>query len=265
MKTNISALILCKNEEGMIEDCLKQLDFAREIIILDQNSSDNTLKIAQKYTDKIYKTTSDDFAKNRRTLASKAKNDWLLYIDADERLSEKLVSEIKKTVAASSFSAYFMPRKNFILGKWAKHGGWWPDYVPRLFRKEKLIGWYGPVHESPKIEGEFGYFNEPLNHLTARDVSKMMEKSAKWAKVEARLAYQAKHPKVTILKTIKAVLSELFTRYVSSKGFLDGQLGLIEAMYQSYHRAMILVYLWEMQTDAAGKFRKIQEDKVNAK
>lgn len=258
MKNNISALVLVKNEEETIDGCLRQLSFADEIIVLDQGSQDKTRDIARKYTDKIFSTKSLAFDKNREMLASYAKNSWLLYIDADERLSATGIAEIKKTILLDAFDAYYFPRRNYILGKFLKHGGWWPDYVPRLFKKNKLKGWFGQVHESPKVEGEFGYLKEPINHYTARSVSAMLAKTTIWAKVEAKLYFQAKHSKVTILKVVKAFFSEFLSRYIIKLGFLDGQIGLVEAVYQAYHRCAVLTYLWELQTDASAKFKQVK-------
>ena len=253
----ISALILTKNEQDMIEDCLKQLKFVNEIIVLDQNSQDKTAKIAKKYTDNFIMSSSQDFDKNRNLLASSAKSDWLLYVDADERLSDKLIEEIKTEISKNDYSAYYFPRKNIILGKWLKHGGWWPDYVPRLFKKDKLIVWKGRVHESPKIQGDFGYLNTPLEHFTARNLSLMFRKTTHWAKVEAELFHQANHPPVTITRVVKSLALEFFNRYFAKLGLLDGQVGLIEAIYQALHKSIVLTYLWELQNDADRKFQTI--------
>lgn len=251
---NISALVLTKNEFDIITDCLKQLSFVNEIIVLDQNSSDDTVNKAKKYTDKVYIETLP-FDKARNVLASYAEGDWILYVDADERLDKDLIEEIEKVVKKSEFSAYYIPRKNMILGKFLRHGGWWPDYVPRLFKKDKLIKWHGRVHESPQIEGEFGYIKSPMTHFTARSMKSMLEKSAKWAKIEAELNYESNASPVTVFTVTKAITTEFISRYFAKLGFLDGFIGLVEAMYQAYHRAMILTYLWELQNDTEGKFR----------
>lgn len=247
MKAKITALILTRDEQEMIEDCLKKLDFVDEIIVMDQNSKDRTVKIASKYTGKIIKSKSDDFAKNRNALATYATGDWLLYIDADERLSPELESEIKSKIEEKKYFAYYIPRKNFILGKFLKHGGWWPDYVPRLIKRDKLIKWQGKVHESPKVDGQFGYLENSIDHLTARSLEKMLDKSIRWAKVEAELYYHDTNPNVTIPKVIIASLREFISRYIFKLGFLDGRVGFIAAMYQLVHRAMIMTYLWELQ------------------
>lgn len=257
---DISALVLVRNEEEMIKDCLSQLDFADEIIILDQGSTDKTREIAAKFTKNIFPTTSDSFAKNRETLASHAKGRWLLYVDADERLSEENIQEIKKVISTSSHtaecSAFYFPRKNIILGKWLRHGGWFPDYVPKLFKKSSLKGWTGQVHESPKVDGVFGYFDTPITHLTARSLSSMLGKTIKWAKIEADLAYRANHPKVTISRIIGACAKEFFGRYFIKLGLLDGFVGFVEAIYQALHQAITLVYLWELQNNTHEEFIK---------
>lgn len=255
---SLSALVLSKNEEEVIENCLKSLSFADEIIILDKGSTDKTLKITKKYTDKIYTTKEENYDKNRNLLSDKAKGDWLLYLDPDERLTEESIEEIKSK--KEDVSIYFFPRKNFILGKWLKHGGWWPDYVPRLIKKDNLIKWQGKVHESPKYEGKVAYFEKPIIHLTARSLNKMLSKSIKWGKVEATLYYQAKASKVTIFKVLKSSTAEFIRRYFIKLGILDGTHGLIEAIYQSLHLAIVLVYLWEIQAEASKKFDKVKNE-----
>ena len=243
----ISALVLAKNEEEMIEGCLKQLTFADEIVIVDQDSVDNTLKIARKYTNRIFKSTANDFAQNRNTLKDKAKCKWLLYVDADEKLSQGLVKELKGAISKNEFSAFYIPRKNYVLGKWVKHGGWWPDYTPRLFEKSKLEKWKGKVHESPVISGKIGYLKTPIEHLSARSMSQMFSKSVNWAKIEADLFLKSGNRPVGIAGTLKLSVLEFIRRYFIKLGFLDGIVGLIAAIYQALHQVMIMTYLWELQ------------------
>lgn len=254
----ISALVLAKNEEDLIGEALRQLKFTSEIIVLVQDSEDTTYEIAKKYTKNVLTTKNEDFDKNRNMLAQEAKGDWLFYIDADERLTLDNTSEIKKVIKLNTHSAYYFPRQNYILGKFQKHGGWWPDYVPRLFRKTDFLGWTGKVHESPKIRGTFGYLKNPLIHKTARSVSLMLEKSTKWAQVEAQLYYQSTNPKVTPSRVVKFSLYEFIKRYFLKLGFLDGKIGLVAAIYQALHNAMILTYLWELQNESEKKYRELQ-------
>ena len=243
----ISALVLTKNEEEMVEGCLRQLKFADEIVIVDQNSKDHTLKIARKYTDRIFKSGANDFAQNRNILKDQAKGKWLLYVDADERLPQGLVKEIKIAISKNEFGAFYIPRKNYVLGKWVRHGGWWPDYAPRLFEKSKLEKWEGVVHESPQVFGKIGYLKTPIEHLSARSMSQMFSKSINWAKIEADLFLAHGHRQVGIASILKLSAFEFVRRYILKLGFLDGVVGLIEGIYQSLHQAMVLTYLWEAQ------------------
>ena len=252
----ISALILMKNEEDIIEDCLKQLNFAEEIIILDQKSTDRSVKIAKKYTAKIHETKLESFAENRTRLKELASNEWILYVDADERLNKDVLSEINTVILENKYSCYYIPRKNYVLGMRIKHGGWWPDFAPRLFKKSDLIKWQGKIHESPIVKGKSTYFKNALDHYTARTVSLMLNKSIKWAKIEAELYSQNKNPKITILKVLKASIIEFFNRYFIKKAFLDGTIGLLESIFQALHKAMIFIYLWEIQNDVYEKFKK---------
>lgn len=252
---NISVLVLAKNEEEMIEECLSKLNFADEIIILDQGSKDNTVKIAAKFTDKIFHSSTEDFAKNRNSLAKMAKGEWLLYVDVDERFPQETISELKLITNSSDkiASVFYFPRKNYILGKWVKHGGWWPDYSPRLFQKDDLIKWEGSVHESPKVKGESSYLKNPIIHQSARNMSQMFAKTIKWAEIEAKLYNQTNYPNVTILKIIKAAIREFLRRYIFKIGFLDGSVGLIEGIYQAIHLVIVYTYLWEIQQRTKSK------------
>lgn len=256
----ISALILTRNEENSIGDCLKQLDFVDEIIILDQQSNDKTINIAKKYTNNIYTTGAKEFDKNRNTLMKKAQNPWLLYVDSDERYSHDLIEEIKKSTKKSRISVFFIPRKNIILGKWMKHGGFWPDYVPKLFKKESLRGWSGAVHESPIFEGKSKKLINPIRHLTALSTYSMLNKTIKWAEIEANLAYSANHSPVNGFKVIKSFIFEFLYRYFLKLGIFDGVVGLIQSIFQSYHKSITLIYLWEFQTKSKEKIFEINNE-----
>ena len=255
-QTKISALVLVKDEEDRIDDCLSQLKFADEVIVLDQNSQDKTVEIAKKFKTIILSSQDENFANNRNILTHKAKNEWLLFVDADERLPEELVAEIQSAMENQKYSAYYISRKNIILGSWLKHGGWWPDYVPKLFKKSKLLKWSGSVHESPEVSGDFGYLKYPLIHMTAPNFNHMFIKTIKWARIEAELNYQANSPKVNSAKVLLSLFKEFSKRYFIKLGFLDGKVGLIESLYQAYHRVIVLVYLWELQNNTYEKYKK---------
>jgi glycosyltransferase involved in cell wall biosynthesis len=244
----ISAIILTKNNEETIKNTLLSIkDFVEEIIVIDEFSDDKTLDIVSIFTSKIYKLENKDFSQRRNYGALKAKNEWLFYIDADETVDEKLRNEILESSKSDNFSGYAIPRRNILLGKELKHGGWWPDYVLRLIRKDKLVNWQGKVHEQPKIKGKIGKLSNPLIHVSHRSLSEMVEKTNRWSEIEAKLLYDSNHPKMTWWRFFSVAFREFWYRGILELGFLDGTTGTIEICYQMYSRMITYAKLWELQ------------------
>ena len=135
----ISAIVLTKNSEGLVTDCLASISWADEIVVIDDHSSDKTCEIARKVGGKVF-TFSGDFFEKRNFGAKKASGDWLLYLDVDERVTPLLRQEKKKDIEGPQEPpAYAIPRRNIFLGHEMRWGGWWPDYVLRLIKKDALI------------------------------------------------------------------------------------------------------------------------------
>lgn len=153
----LSIIIITKDEEGRIKACLESVKWAEEIIIIDNGSTDNTLEVAKKYTDKIFQAEKEDFASIRNLGVEKSKGDWILFVDADERVLESLKNEIAEIIGTNNFSAYAISRKNIIFGKEEKYGPFWPDWVIRLLKREDFEEWTGLVHEQPRFKGKLGY------------------------------------------------------------------------------------------------------------
>ena len=177
----ISALIITKNEEDMIADCIRSVSFCDEIIVVDTASTDRTREIAAKLGATVYEFIADDFAKRRNFAKQKATGDWLFYIDADERVSKELAIHIKTILAhASSASAYVVRRKNYYF-----HTFLWPtiEQLERFFRSDSLVRWSGRLHETAVIKGEVGILSGFLLHFTHRDLSGMLTKTLSWSTV----------------------------------------------------------------------------------
>ena len=172
----ISVCLATFNEEKNIKACLESVKWADEIIIVDGTSTDKTVKIAQKYTPKIIVRENPlMFHLNKQKAFEAATKDWILYLDADERVDEKLKKEILAAVKKKGFSGFWMPRKNIIFGKWIKHSLWSPDYQLRLFRRGKAFLPCKSVHEQPKLTGKAGYLKNPLIHENYQTVSQYVE------------------------------------------------------------------------------------------
>jgi hypothetical protein len=180
----------------------------------------------------------------------------VLYIDADERVTPDLKAEVLGILAhprhpaldaGSRFSAYAIPRENIILGKVLKHGGWYPDYVKRLYKKTKLKGWSGHLHEEPSFEGELGHLKNNLIHDKHETIPEMVEKTNNWSEIEAKLMFKANHPPMNIPRFITAIWREFYFRMIRSMAWRDGSIGIIMAMYQVYSRFISYAKLWELQ------------------
>ncbi len=248
---SLSAIIISKNEEEKIGDCLNSLSWADEIIVVDNDSIDKTRGIAKKHGAKIIKYKKGNFSSWRNKGAEEARSDWLLYVDADERVTPLLRKEIKEIVYSqqtTDYCAYAIPRRNIILGKELKHGGFGKfDYVKRLFRKDKFKKWTGELHEEPFFEGELGHLKNKLVHIKAQTLFEMVEKTNEWSEIEAKLMLKANHPSMNILRFFSAMFREFWFRIVKKKAFLDGTVGMIHGLYQVFSRFVSYAKLWEMQ------------------
>lgn len=246
--SSISAIIIAKNEEDMIADCLDSLSFCHEIIVVDGGSEDRTADIAKRMGAKVFNFKSDDFSEARNYGLKKAKGDWILYVDADERTSEQLKKSITHLITNSDrwqlLNGYFLKRKNFYFGKHE-----WPyiEKTERLFRKDALRGWKGKLHESPIIDGEIGMLDGFLLHYTHRKLTEMLNKTIEWSKVEAELRFRANHPRVTWWRLLRVMLTAFLNSYVMQKGWKVGVVGVIESIYQAFSMFITYARLWEMQ------------------
>lgn len=244
----LSAVIIVRNAEDQIKKCIENVSFANEVIVIDGGSKDKTKEIAEKTKAKVYEDVSEDFSQMRNKGLEKASGEWILYVDVDERVSEDLKKEIIQSVNRDDFDCFVLKRKNFYFHKYE-----WPktEKIQRLFRKKSLKGWYGKLHESPKIEGRIGYLNGFLLHYTHSDLSSMLEKTIEWSKVEADLRLKANHPRISWWRFPRVMTTAFFDSYLKQKGYKAGTAGLIESIYQSFSMFVTYARLWERQnTDA---------------
>ena len=267
MKNKISAVVIAKNEEEKIEECLKSVKWCDEIILVDTGSIDETNEIAKRQGAKVFKHVKGSYSDWRNEGLKHVQGKWVLYVDADERITPLLRDEIGKLVdTASDYTAYAIPRKNIVLGKELKHGGFGMfDYVKRLFKRDMLKEWTGELHEEPNFifknklnigkSDELGYLKNKMVHIKAQTLEEMIEKTNKWSAVEARLMFDANHPPMNIPRFLSAIFREFWFRMIKHKAFLDGTPGVIHGMYQVYSRFISYAKLWEMQMES-GKLRK---------
>lgn len=233
----ISVVLAVFNEEKNIHDCLKSVkDLADEIIIVDGTSQDRTVEIAKSYGAKITVTTNPPiFHINKQKAIDMATKDWILQLDADERVSPDLADEIKQKLAQElNINGYWMPRKNWFLGRFLMKGGQYPDYTLRLYKRGKGRLPQKDVHEQAVVEGKIAYLHHPLIHIADPEFGRYL---LRWNRYTNLIAKELKEQKAGIVTGflylfIKPVYWFLLT-YGRHKGFMDGWQGFVFSLFSS--------------------------------
>lgn len=244
MKTIITAIIIAKNEEARIAECLKSLSWVGEIVVVDNGSTDRTVEIARQYNAIVLSAVEKDFAGVRELGLSRAGGKWILYVDADETIPVKLREEILRVIRGEKdIVAYYLKRDTYFLGY---H---WPyrDTVARLFRKKALKGWHGRIHETPVFAGKSSVLSYPMTHRTHRTLEEMLEKTNSWSDIEAQLRLNAHHPPVVWWRFLRVMFTGFARSYFDERGWRAGTVGWIEAIYQAYSMFLTYAKLWELQ------------------
>lgn len=242
---NISVIIITKNEEQNIYDCLESVKWADEIIVLDSGSSDRTVEICKQFTPKVFATDWPGFGVQKNRALEMATNDWVLSIDADERVSDELAKEIRETIDGGDLDGYEIPRLSSYCGRFMRHGGWWPDPVLRLFKKERGRFTDSIIHERLVLDGRVGRLKNHLLHYTFRDLEKVLDTINRYSTAGA--LQKVEHGKGGGLPSaIAHGLWTFFRTYVIKGGFLDGAEGFMlafsnaEGAYYKYLKAGML-------------------------
>lgn len=245
----ISVTIITLNEAANIRDCLESVRWADEIVVVDAESRDDTVAIARQYTDKVFVNPWPGHQEQKNVAVDKASGPWIFSLDADERVTPELAAEIRGVVADSlAADGYDVARKNYFLGRWMRHGGWWPDRVLRLFRKGK--GRFGGInpHDRVLVDGPVRRLSQPLIHHTYRSFSQYLDKQYSYAAIGAReLARRRAGTRVTGVKMLGRGVAKFLEVYVAKRGALDGVRGLIAALGGSYFVFLRYALWWESQ------------------
>lgn len=247
-KNRISVVISAFNEQDKIEECLKSVKLiGDEIIFIDNSSSDKTASIAQKYTSKVYKVENDPVMLNRNKNFgfTKANGDWIISLDADERITDELAREIKKVIRNKGYVAYEIPRKNVIFGKWIQHSIWWPDYNLRLFKNGAGKFPLKHVHEKLEVKGKVGKLASPMIHYNYQTISQFIRKMDS-TYTESEVDNFIKSGKnITWSDAIKMPSNDFFKTFFFEKGYKDGLHGLVLSLLQSFYSLVVFAKIWE--------------------
>lgn len=221
---SLSVILISKNEAANIRDCLASVAWADEIIVVDSGSTDGTQEIAREFTERVYSHDWPGFGPQKNRALDYATGDWILSLDADERITPELRAEIEAVLAAPAVEGYFMPRLSQFCGQFVHHSGWRPDYVLRLFRRDSARFSDSLVHESVICSGKTAKFKRSILHysyLTRADVERKVEH---YSTAAARQMFEArKH--AGLLKAGTSSGWAFLRTYILRLGILDGTAG----------------------------------------
>ncbi len=259
---SLSVCVLALNEEKKIGNALDSIkSFADEVIVcVDENTTDNTRSIAQKYTNHVHTVPHEKALEwQLERMFSFCTKDWILRIDADEIVSPELAEEIKKALHTPNCDAYAMPRKNIIFGKWIKHSIWYPDYQLRLIKKQKVKSLADiKLHQIIPVDGTVENFTQHLLHNNYESVEQYLEKMMRYTTIEASTQFQNKQ-KVLAQDFILKPSNEFIKGYIALEGFKDGLHGLALALLQAFYTFLVVVKLWEMNKYQPDKGLDVKE------
>lgn len=244
---SLSVVISVFNGEQILDDCLKSVSFAKEIVVVNNSSADKTLEIAKKYTDKIFTRPNNPMLNvNKNFGFSKATEEWILCLDADERVTPELRDEIKNQISnlKNEINGFWIPRKNIIFGKWIEHTGWYPDHQLRLFRKNRGKFPEKHVHEMIKVEGKVEYLKNDLLHHSYSTIFQFVNKFNIYVVNEAGQLIEEGY-KFKWQDTIHFPVKEFLSRFFAREGYKDGLHGLILSMLMAFYHLLIVAVVWE--------------------
>lgn len=248
--SKFSVYVIAYNDEPNMRACLESVAWADELIVVDSYSTDATEKISREFTDKVFQHAFHGFGRLRNEAVAHATHDWVFSLDTDERATPELRRELYRTIEHPQADAYFVPRKNYFLGRWIRHCGWYPDYrQPQLFRKDRLRYRDELVHESFDVDGPIGYLQEPALQYPFRNVDHYLAKMDRYSELMAqRMVERGKrfHPHQLVTHPIFTFLK----MYILRSGFLDRMPGLILSGLYAYYTFIKYAKFWELSRAA---------------
>ena len=250
---SVSTQLAQEDDLATFERMLKSVSFANELIIYSMERRDQAAAMLyKKYKARVIEVKTPKIVEEiRRRQIQEAKGDWVLVMDYDEVITLKLAKEIKINIKnpQSNTAAYAIPRRNFSLGYPLRYGGWGGDYEIRLINKSDFSDWPTNIHSFPVLAGPVAKLKELMEHHKDASIAQMVEKTNRYSDVEAQLFLNGGLAPVTVLTLIRKPVMEFVRRYFLKLGFLDGKIGLLQSLYQSYSVFITYSKLYEKQHD----------------
>lgn len=246
MKSTLSIIVLTHNDEVRIVDCLENLGFAEELIVVDDNSNDRTVDLVRNYTNQIYVRGLDKNFSNQRNFAlNKAHGEWVLFVDSDEIITDKLKKEILECIKIGSVNGYFIKRIDYIWGEKILHGEAGEVVLLRLAKKNSGK-WHGKVHETWNVKGSTGRLKNPLFHVPHQNVSEFLADIDNYSSLRAE-ELKEKGSTVSAMQIIAYPFAKFIQNYIFKLGYQDGIPGFIYAVLMSFHSFLVRAKLYQLQ------------------
>lgn len=244
-RPRLSVVVITWNEEERLRACLESAAWADELVVVDAESRDKTAQIAREFTDHVLVRPWPGFPEQKNFALAQASGEWLLSLDADEEISSELRDEILALLTEGPTCAgYQVPRRNIFWGRWVRHGGLYPDWQLRLFRRERGQFVARAVHESVEVDGPVGRLRSPLVHRSYRDAADFLERANRYSSLAAEdWIRRGGRPRPTDL--VLRPLARFGSMYLAKRGFLDGWRGFLLATLYAYYVFIRSVKIWE--------------------
>ena len=241
----LSVVIIAKNEEKRLKCCLESVAWADEVVVLDDESTDATRRIAEEFGARVIKRRMDVEGRHRNFAYAQAKNDWVLSLDADERVSEELREELKGLFKNPlQHKAYSIPLRNYLGKRWIKHGGWYPAAKVRLFDRNFFKYEEVEVHPRVFIQGSCGHLKKDIIHYSFRNFEDFLRKTNSQTTLEAKKWVEDKRP-MGLGKALWRTTDRFYRTYHSKKGKKDGFLGFMVAFFAALYQILSYAKYWE--------------------
>ena len=241
----LSVAVIAWNEEERLRACLESVAWADEIIVIDAESTDKTVQLAREFTDKIWVRPWAGFAAQKNFALEQATGEWVLSLDADERVTALLRDQIDRIVRANGpADGYSIPRKNVFWGAWMRHGGLYPDYQLRLFRRDAGRFVDSAVHESVVIEGHVEALVEPMLHHSYRGLEDFVARSNRYSTLAAQ-EIVGRGGRAGLADLALRPLGRFLSMYILKFGFLDGWRGFVLAVLYANYVFLRMAKAWE--------------------
>ncbi|MSP38871.1 MAG: glycosyltransferase family 2 protein [Deltaproteobacteria bacterium] len=256
-RPKVSAIVVCFNEQDRIADCLESLRWCDEIVVVDSFSTDSTPEICRRYTERFFQRPWAGYREQKAYAHSLATGDWVLLVDADERVTPELRRELIDAVARddAQYAAYAVPRLVYYLGRWWWRGGWYPDYDIRLFRRERATWGGSDPHEKIIVDGKTRRLRNHLQHFSYRSIDDHVQRINRFTSISSgELRKEGARWRLSDALLRPAV--RFFRSYILKRGFLEGFGGFYVALTAAVYVFLKYAKLWELELEEKKKIER---------